>query len=73
MKITIIGAGVGGLSCALALSRQRHAVTIFERAEEISEIGAGLTLSPNAVAVMDHFGLRDALEAVVSSAVHRAR
>ena len=67
MKIAIIGAGVGGLSCALALSRRGHQITVFERAEEISEIGAGLTLSPNALKVIDHFGLRSALENVADS------
>jgi salicylate hydroxylase len=42
-------------------------VTVFEQANEISEIGAGLTLSPNAVSVIDLFDLRDALEAVADS------
>ena len=67
MNIAIIGAGVGGLSCALALSRQGRQVTVFERADEISEIGAGLTLSSNALKVIDHFGLREALEKVADS------
>jgi len=67
MKIAIIGAGVGGLSCALVLSRQGHRVSVFERADEICEIGAGLTLSPNAIRVIDHLDLRRALEEVAES------
>lgn len=59
--IAIVGAGVAGLTAALALSAKHAQVTILERAPEIRELGAGLQLSPNAMRVMDALGLGDGL------------
>ena len=64
LKITIAGAGIGGLAVATALARDGHSVTVAERALEISEVGAGLQISPNGRAVLDALGLGDALDAV---------
>ena len=61
LKITIAGAGIGGLAVATALARDGHSVTVAERALEISEVGAGLQISPNGRAVLDALGLGDAL------------
>mgnify|MGYP000038271324 CR=1 FL=1 len=55
--ITIIGAGIGGLAAALALAPFGARVEILEQADEISEVGAGLQISPNGVAVLDGLGL----------------
>ncbi|WP_206456359.1 FAD-dependent monooxygenase [Aurantimonas marina] len=59
--ITIIGAGMGGLTAALALADRGFSVEIFERAEQMREVGAGLQLSPNALRVLGGLGLMDAL------------
>lgn len=59
--ITIIGAGIGGLTAALALADRGLSVEIFERAPQMQEVGAGLQLSPNALRVLDRLGLMDAL------------
>lgn len=56
MKIAIIGAGIGGLALALALQRQEHEVTVFEAAAEIKQLGAGLWLAPNGLAVLQQLG-----------------
>ena len=53
----IVGAGIGGLASALALARNGWQVELFERAEKLSEIGAGLQLGPNATRILDHWGL----------------
>ncbi|MFV1594467.1 FAD-dependent monooxygenase [Phaeobacter sp. JH20_36] len=60
-KITIIGAGIGGLAAALAFSQQGAEVTVLEQAEAITEVGAGIQISPNGVAVLRALGLADDL------------
>jgi len=57
--ILIIGAGMGGLGLALALQRVGIRVSIFEAAPELAEIGAGLSLSPNATHALNYIGLSD--------------
>ena len=59
--IAILGGGIGGLACALALHRAGVECTVHERADELREIGAGLLLSPNACAVIRALGLLPAL------------
>ncbi|TJZ94080.1 FAD-dependent oxidoreductase [Paracoccus gahaiensis] len=59
---TVIGAGIGGLTAALALARRGARVTVLERAPALSEVGAGIQLSANAVRVLDALGLGPALD-----------
>jgi salicylate hydroxylase len=62
-QVTVIGAGIGGLAAALCLHRRGARVTVLEQAEEITEVGAGLQISPNGVAVLRALGLEDAVAA----------
>lgn len=62
--ITVIGAGIGGLTAALALARRGARVVVLERAPALGEVGAGIQLSANAVRVLDALGLGPALEPV---------
>lgn len=64
MKIIIAGAGIGGLTAALALHAKGIEVAVCERAPEILHLGVGLTLLPHAIAVADRLGLVDALAQV---------
>lgn len=57
----VVGAGIGGLACATALARRGVAVEVFEQATEISEVGAGLQISPNGLAVLRALGLEKGL------------
>ncbi len=61
MRIGIVGAGIGGLTAAIALSADGHTVTVFEQSGRLGEIGAGIQLSPNATRVLDHLGVLDAV------------
>jgi salicylate hydroxylase len=61
-KILIVGAGIGGLTAALALMRRGIEVAVFERAPELAEVGAGLHVSPNGTRVLFGLGLKDRIE-----------
>ena len=55
--VLIAGGGIGGLAAALALVRQGFAVKVFEQADAIGEIGAGIQLGPNAFHAFDALGV----------------
>ena len=61
--ILIVGGGIGGLACALALIRRGIAVEVYEQATELREVGAGVQLGANGTRVLHALGLKDALEA----------
>jgi 2-polyprenyl-6-methoxyphenol hydroxylase-like FAD-dependent oxidoreductase len=55
----VVGAGIGGLTAAVALRRQGWHVTVLERAPALEPVGAGLGLGPNALHALDAIGLGD--------------
>jgi len=61
LRAVVIGAGIGGLAVARALALRGADVTLLEQACEITEVGAGLQISPNGFAVLRALGLQDAL------------
>jgi len=63
-QVTIVGAGIGGLTAALALARRGARVEVLEQAPQIVEVGAGLQISPNALRVFAALGLGDAIAAL---------
>jgi salicylate hydroxylase len=63
--IAIAGAGIGGLTAALALAARGFRVALFDKAARLEETGAGIQLSPNATRVLDGLGLRERLLASV--------
>ena len=62
--VIVAGAGIGGLTAALALARAGMRVTVFEQAEKLEEAGAGLQLSSNGSRVLIALGLRERLASV---------
>ncbi|MFY0680485.1 MAG: FAD-dependent monooxygenase [Thalassovita sp.] len=57
VRVTVVGGGIGGLAAARALALRGAQVTLLEQAEAISEVGAGLQVTPNGFAVLQALGL----------------
>ncbi len=57
----IAGAGIAGLSAAIALARSGHEATVLEQAPLLSEVGAGIQLGPNAMRILMDWGLGEAI------------
>jgi len=68
LDILIIGGGIGGLTAAVALRQRGAEVRVFEQAEAIREVGAGIQVSPNGMRVLDALGLGDAVRAATDAA-----
>jgi salicylate hydroxylase len=75
MRIAVIGGGIGGLSAALHLQQAGFDVEVYEQAPRITEIGAGIQISPNASRLLIRLGLKPALDTagVFPQAVHQRR
>jgi salicylate hydroxylase len=59
--VIVAGAGIGGLTAALAIARHGLHVTVFDQAQRLEEIGAGIQLSPNASRILIALGLGEQL------------
>ena len=70
LRIHILGAGIGGLTTAIALRRAGYTPTVFEQAPALTDVGAGITLGPNATRVMEELGLAGELEQVAWTPRH---
>src|SRR3954471_2918452 len=61
MRAIVVGAGIGGLAATLSLRRAGHEVTLVEQSRQLTEIGAGIQLAPNATRVLRRLDLLDAV------------
>ncbi len=61
--VAIIGGGIGGLAAALAFARRGADVTVYEQAPALTEVGAGLQITPNGARALDTLGIDKALAA----------
>ena len=67
-RAIIVGAGIGGLSAAVALALRGWEVRVLEQAPELGEVGAGLQISPNGYRVLHALGLSLPLRAIALKA-----
>lgn len=63
MRGIIIGAGIGGLSTAIAMQKKNIDVRVFDSAPRLSSVGAGILIPPNAMTILDRYGLSEQLRA----------
>ncbi|KAL4920990.1 hypothetical protein BDW62DRAFT_198438 [Aspergillus aurantiobrunneus] len=64
LKIAILGAGMGGLTSALALAEKGFKyIDVYETASDLGFVGAGIQLAPNMARVLDHLGVWKGIEA----------
>ena len=64
MKIVIVGAGMGGLSAGIALTRTGHEVEIYDRVSTLRAAGAAISVWSNGIKVLNALGLRDETAAI---------
>ncbi len=62
LKIAVIGGGLGGLSAAVALHQAGFDVEVYEQAPELTQIGGGINMGPNAARVLRRLGLGPGLD-----------
>ena len=68
----VIGAGIGGLAAGIGLARRGWAVTVYERAPELIELGTGISLWNNAFQALDDLGVGDAVRSHTTTDTHLA-
>ncbi|MGH7115446.1 MAG: FAD-dependent monooxygenase [Stellaceae bacterium] len=75
LNVAVIGAGIGGLSAALSLRQAGFAVEVYEQAPQLTEIGGGINMAPNAARILYGLGLAKGLdrEAVRPVGAHQRR
>jgi salicylate hydroxylase len=62
LRVAVVGAGIGGLSAAVSLRQAGFAVEVYEQAPELTEVGGGINMGPNAVRVLQRLGLGPGLD-----------
>lgn len=72
LTIAIVGAGIGGLTLAIALQRRGFRPVIYERAPQLGEVGAGITLWPNANKVLFSLGLQEDLDRIAEEPANQS-
>src|SRR6516165_106391 len=62
LRIAVIGGGIGGLTAALSLRQAGFDVEVYEQAPELTEVGGGINMAPNATRVLRQLGLAAGLD-----------
>ncbi len=67
MRVVVIGSGIAGLSAAIGLRKVGIEATVYERAPELREVGAGISLWANAIRALDYLGAGEAVRSAALS------
>jgi salicylate hydroxylase len=62
LRIAVIGGGIGGLTAAVSLRQAGFEVDLYEQAPELTEVGGGINMAPNATRVLRRLGLAEGLD-----------
>jgi salicylate hydroxylase len=57
LRAVVVGGGIGGTAAAVALARAGIDVQVYEQAQQLTEVGAGVSLAPNGLRMLDHLGV----------------
>jgi salicylate hydroxylase len=57
LRAVVVGSGIGGTAAAVALARAGIDVQVYEQAQQLTEVGAGVSLAPNGLRMLDHLGV----------------
>ncbi|CAI7564177.1 unnamed protein product [Penicillium glandicola] len=66
LNIIVVGAGLGGLATAIALASSGHTVTVYEQAQKLGEVGAGIQIPSNSTRILSRLGLDPYLKEYVT-------
>ena len=63
-KMIVVGGGIGGLTIALGMAKEKKSVIVLEQAPEFGEVGAGIQLAANATNVLQDLGVMDKIKEI---------
>jgi len=61
VRAVVVGGGLGGMAAAVALARAGIDVRVYEQARQLTEVGAGVSLAPNGLRMLDRLGVSDGI------------
>src|SRR5215469_12123093 len=61
LRAVVVGGGIGGMAAAVALSRAGIDVQVYEQARELTEVGAGVSLAPNGLRMLNKLGVGEGI------------
>ncbi|WP_166905312.1 FAD-dependent monooxygenase [Mycobacterium sp. DL440] len=70
LRVAIVGAGIGGLTAAIAMRANGIDATVYEQAHELKALGAGVSIATNGSRILTRLGVGDALAAIAGPVTH---
>jgi 2-polyprenyl-6-methoxyphenol hydroxylase-like FAD-dependent oxidoreductase len=61
LQAVVVGGGIGGIAAAVALTQAGVAVQVHEQARQLTEVGAGVSLAPNGLAMLARLGVGEGI------------